>query len=50
MLENQRDYNHLLVTQAAGQTRKKRVKWAVIAIAVAAFVIVLLILSLANRA
>ena len=41
MPENQREYNHLLVTQGSGQTHKKSVKWAVIAVAIIVCILIL---------
>ena len=49
MLENQKDYNHLLVSQAAGQGRKKRVILAVIALAIAVLILTLFFMHIAIR-
>jgi uncharacterized integral membrane protein len=40
MLQNQKDYNPLLVAQGSGQTHKKSVKWAVIAVAIIVLILI----------
>jgi uncharacterized membrane protein YvbJ len=40
MIENQKDYNPLLVTQDSGQTHKKKVMWAIIVVAIIVLVVI----------